>query len=270
MNGKELRRWARFRATVFLPRLIGVLPESWGRGLCAAVGWTGHLLVARDRRLARGNLGRVHPEWTDRRIRREARRVFEEIGRNAYDFVRYPSLSAGARTKLVAIDGREHLDAAVAGGRGAIIVTGHLGSWEVLAAALVHEGYPLCALARPLREPRLDRALAEHRRRMGVEDTLERGVADPGAPPPAGRRIPRRAGGSEDQAGRRDGGVPGTADAHDRRTGAPCRGLGGAHHPARDPPPARRHASGDRPRPAAGGVGCATRDPDHRARSRRS
>lgn len=169
MNGKELRRWARFRAAVFLPRFIGVLPESWGRGFCAAVGWTGHLLVARDRRLARGNLGRVHPEWPDRRIRREALRVFEEIGRNAYDFVRYPSLTAGERTKLVAIDGREHLDAAVAGGRGAIIVTGHLGSWEVLAAALSHEGYPLCALARPLREPRLDRALAEHRRRMGVE-----------------------------------------------------------------------------------------------------
>ncbi len=168
MNGKELRRWARFRVAVFLPRLIGVLPEPWGRGLCAAVGWAGHLLVARDRRLARGNLGRVHPEWPDRRIRREARRVFVEIGRNVYDFVRYPSLSTEARTKLVTIDGREHLDAAVAGGRGAIIVTGHLGSWEVLAAALVHEGYPVRALARPLREPRLDRALAEHRRRMGV------------------------------------------------------------------------------------------------------
>ena len=168
MNGKELRRWVRLRAVASLPRLLGILPERWGRGFCAAVGRAGHLAVGRDRQLARRNLRRVHPDWSDARIRREAGRVFEEIGRNAYDFLRYPELSEEQRARLVAIEGREHLDAALAAGRGAILVTGHLGSWEVLAAALVREGYPLCSLARPLRERRLDRALAEHRQRMGV------------------------------------------------------------------------------------------------------
>ena len=49
------------------------------------------------------------------------------------------------------------------------MVTGHLGCWEVLAAALVRIGMPLKPFARPLREPRLDKLLNQHRLAMGVE-----------------------------------------------------------------------------------------------------
>ncbi len=168
MYAKELRRWSRLRAARSLPALFRVLPEPAGRLLCVWFGRAGHLLVARDRHLARANLARVYPEWSPERIRIEARRVFEEIGRNAYDFLRFPGLDPRARGALVAIEGEEILEGVRREGRGAILVTGHLGSWEVLAAALAGRGWPLRAMARPLREPRLDRALREHRARMGV------------------------------------------------------------------------------------------------------
>jgi KDO2-lipid IV(A) lauroyltransferase len=176
MNTKELRRRTRFRAARALPGLLSWLPEGLGRGLCVWIGRGGHVLVGRDRRLARENLARVFPGWPAKRVRTEARRVFEEIGRNAFDFLRYPALEPEARRRLVRFEGREHLEAAVRDGRGAVIVTGHLGSWEVLAAALVEAGYPLLALARPLREARLDRALAEHRLRMGVRTLSSRAL----------------------------------------------------------------------------------------------
>ncbi len=164
-----MRRRIRLEAVRALPGVFRFLPEAAGREFCAGLGAIGHLWIARDRRLARGNLSRVHPEWPPERVRREARRVFEEIGRNAYDFIRYPALSEETRRALVSVEGEEVLEAARGAGRGAVLVTGHLGSWEVLAAALAGRGYPLRALARPLREPALDRALTEHRRRMGVE-----------------------------------------------------------------------------------------------------
>ncbi len=151
-----------------LPGLLSWLPERAGRELCVWIGRGGHLLVGRDRRLARENLARVYPGWPRDRVEREARRVFEEIGRTAYDFLRYPALRPETRRGLVGFEGREHLDTALGEGRGAVIVTGHLGNWEILAAALVEAGYPLVALARPLREARLDRALREHRLKMGV------------------------------------------------------------------------------------------------------
>jgi KDO2-lipid IV(A) lauroyltransferase len=149
-----------------LPWVLRRLPEPWGREACAGIGALAHRVVARDRYLARDNLTRVHGDWEPERIRRFARQVFVEIGRNAYDFLRYPDLSAEAQRSLVRIEGREVLDG-LSGG--AVVVTGHLGCWELLAAGLCREGYPLKALARPLREAGLDALLAGHRQRMGVE-----------------------------------------------------------------------------------------------------
>ena len=169
MYGKELRREIRARAAAALPIFLRVFPEDWGREFCAGLGWVGFRAVGRDRRLARGNLARVYPEWPAGRIERTARAVFEEIGRNAYDFLRYPDLSPARRQALVELEGREHLDGALASGRGAVVVTAHLGCWEVLAGALAARGYPLKALAQPLREPRLEKLLRRHRARMGIE-----------------------------------------------------------------------------------------------------
>ena len=168
----------RSRVAAGLPAVLARVPEPVGRGFCVAVGRAAHLLVGRDRRLARANLARVHPELPETMVRRRARRVFEEIGRNAYDFLRYPRLSPTDRASLVTLEGEEHLGAALAPGRGALLVTGHLGNWEVMAAHLSAAGYPLRSLARPLREARLESRLRNHREAMGVrtlsarDDTL--------------------------------------------------------------------------------------------------
>jgi KDO2-lipid IV(A) lauroyltransferase len=172
MHHKGLTRYLRRQGVRALPGLLHRLPEPWGRGLCAAVGACAHRVVSRDRYLARDNLVRVHGDWEPDRIRRFARRVFVEIGCNAYDFLRYPHLSDDEQRALVQFEGREILEGLA--GRGAVVVTGHLGCWELLAAGLAKEGYPLKALARPLREERLEALLAEHRRRMGVETVSSR------------------------------------------------------------------------------------------------
>jgi len=101
--------------------------------------------------------------------------VFEEIGRNAYDYARYPRLVPEARKQLVRVDGGQHLTAAVASGRGVVLTTGHLGAFELVAAHVAECGHVFRALARPLREPRLDMVLTEHRRRLGFTTISTRG-----------------------------------------------------------------------------------------------
>lgn len=137
----------------------------------------GHRWVSRDRKLARKNLGMVFSDWSREEINRFTVRVFEEIGRNAFDFLRYPRLSDAKKRNLFRFEGLENLSEATRDGRGAIIVTGHLGCWEILAAALVERGFSLMALARPLAEPELDRLLNEHRLRMGVRTASSRGLS---------------------------------------------------------------------------------------------
>ena len=168
MYGKELRRKLRAQAACCLPGLLAALPEGTGRELCAGLGWLGFWWVARDRRLARANLGRVYSDWPVSRVETTARQVFKELGRNVYDFLRYPDLSETDRRDLIQVEGAETLTQLRREGRGAVIVTGHFGSWEILAARLVALGYPLVAMARPMKERRLEDLLSRHRERMGV------------------------------------------------------------------------------------------------------
>jgi len=168
MYAKELRRKLRAQAACRLPGVLGAIPEGAGRELCAGLGWLGFWWVGRDRRLARANLERVYPEWPAAQIEATARRVFKELGRNVYDFLRYPDLSQAEQRALILLEGSEVLHELRRRHQGAVIVTGHFGAWEILAARLVAEGFPLMAMARPIKEPRLEDLLSQHRNRMGV------------------------------------------------------------------------------------------------------
>jgi KDO2-lipid IV(A) lauroyltransferase len=71
--------------------------------------------------------------------------------------------------RLVEVEGLEHLERAATPGRGVLLLTAHLGNWELLAAAHVLTGRPLSEVVRPLDQPVLDRLVARLRRRTGVE-----------------------------------------------------------------------------------------------------
>ena len=68
----------------------------------------------------------------------------------------------------VEVEGLDHLKAAVAQGRGVLLLTAHFGNWELLAAANAQTGYPLSVVARPLDSPVLDRLVARFRESGGV------------------------------------------------------------------------------------------------------
>lgn len=63
---------------------------------------------------------------------------------------------------------RQALDRALAPGRGAVFATGHLGNFELMAAGLAAQGYPIHTIARQSYEPRITRLLDDRRRACGV------------------------------------------------------------------------------------------------------
>ena len=79
----------------------------------------------------------------------------------------------------IRLEGVEHLRAVMAAHGRALLLTAHLGNWELLAAAHRLTGFPLSIVVRPLDAPWLD-ALAERlRRRTGVELIDKRGALRP-------------------------------------------------------------------------------------------
>ena len=72
----------------------------------------------------------------------------------------------------VTVEGWEHVHAVLDAGKGAIVVTGHVGNWEVLAAYFAGRGIPIAGIARQMNDPRLNQLLVDFRARNGVRTIM--------------------------------------------------------------------------------------------------
>ena len=93
------------------------------------------------------------------------REVFRNFGRYLVEF--FTAHQALAPT--VAVDGVEHLADARRRQRGAIILTAHLGNWELGAVAIQRLGFPMAVVALPHDDPRMDRLFNAQRQRCGID-----------------------------------------------------------------------------------------------------
>jgi KDO2-lipid IV(A) lauroyltransferase len=92
---------------------------------------------------------------------RNAARCFIEVAK--FEALR-PSLDA-----YCTVEGWHHWDEVRAHGRGAIVVTGHIGNWELMAGYFATRGVPIAAIARRINDPRLNQLMIDFRARCGVE-----------------------------------------------------------------------------------------------------
>jgi len=157
------------RAASAVSALVRALPRAWvlalGRGL-------GRLLGDLDRRhvaIAADNLRRAFPEWDQPRFLRTARSVYAHFGQVLFDIVWMAGRSREEVLGLVDDEGREHVEAARTEGRGVVLVTAHIGNWELSGLAHGWLFGPIGVVARPLDNPALDRRLNAFRESGGNE-----------------------------------------------------------------------------------------------------
>ncbi|MDD5556510.1 MAG: lysophospholipid acyltransferase family protein [bacterium] len=142
-----------------------------GRALYAlgtAGGWCAYHLLRRERRKTLANLElALGRELGGAERRRLARAVFVNLGRNVTELALYSRLTNENIHGLVRIEGREIVDRALAGGRGIIIITGHIGNWELIPTYFAALGYRGGVVARRLYYEKYERLLYRLRRSRG-------------------------------------------------------------------------------------------------------
>lgn len=105
-----------------------------------------------------------------------ARSAFENVGLVIAEFARFRRLDKSFfETQF---DGADlvHLREALKAGKGAVLVTGHFGNWELVGAFIRQSGYPLDVVVKEQRNPLVDRWIDENRMRQGV-GIIKTGVA---------------------------------------------------------------------------------------------
>jgi KDO2-lipid IV(A) lauroyltransferase len=89
--------------------------------------------------IARENLRAAFPELSDIKIEALVREVWDTLGRAAFEFAIMDRLLKDPDRARIEVEGKEHLDAALASGKPVLFYGAHLGSWELMpvSAALL-------------------------------------------------------------------------------------------------------------------------------------
>src|SRR3989338_2967568 len=137
-----------------LRALAQALPLAAARALGSTLGSLLYLCLPGQRRLTREHLRAAFgQDMSEAERARIARRVFINLGQTFMEWLHLPAMSAASLQALITCEGLDHLRRALAEGNGAIMVTAHLGNWEMIPAYVGSCGFRGGGLARQRRYP---------------------------------------------------------------------------------------------------------------------
>ena len=163
------------RAEYLLLRLIAAivrrLPRRTALAAGAVVGRLGMRVLPGRYRLARENLRRALPDMDSETLENCLRKNFEHFGICGIEMLRLDMFRSGSEDlkRYVDVEGTELLREALDLNRGVLLLTAHLGFWEVGAFVLPELGIPFDVVAKPLRNPLADRYFEKIRTSFGTE-----------------------------------------------------------------------------------------------------
>ncbi|HWZ97316.1 MAG TPA: lysophospholipid acyltransferase family protein [Candidatus Dormibacteraeota bacterium] len=158
-----MKEWLEFAPAWLLLKFIGILPRSIARTLAAATIQTLMALLPKLRRVAEFNLRLAFPDWSDAKRRETIGNMARLLAWQAVEFARFPSYDRGNIEEIIEIEGHENFLKAQRRGKGVLILTGHIGAWELSSFAHAVYGYSMHYLARPLDNTRLDAFVNRYR-----------------------------------------------------------------------------------------------------------
>ncbi len=135
---------------------LGLMPRPAARlvarGLACAVYWC----FGRLRRVGVRNLAMALPELPSKARKKILKGVYLYLGWQLVEFCRMTRFTAENTRDWMRTEGEEHYLAAQARGKGVLIITGHLGAWELSAFYHSLIGHPMGMIVRNLDNRRLD------------------------------------------------------------------------------------------------------------------
>ena len=133
------------------------------------------------RNVALTNLGIAYPE-SDPSWRREVvKKLYFNLSLSVMEFLILTKNPKAVSKWVTKVEGEEHLENLSKSGRGAVLLTAHMGNWELLAAWLACKGYPLVAGVRDPNDVHVSKLLACYRKALGVETIPKKSLLLKGA-----------------------------------------------------------------------------------------
>lgn len=149
--------------------VVPILPLRVAYALACTAGNCAYCLLSGPRTAIRRNLAQVLSEAPDSpNVRRRARRAFQNDAKNWVDTLRIARLTNQEILASVDVHGWKNVEGAVSGGKGLIILTMHLGNFDLVGQVVVARGLRITVPVERMRPQRLYHLLTQGRRSKGL------------------------------------------------------------------------------------------------------
>ena len=155
------------RGTIATLRALG-----WERAVALGekLGELGYRPLGIRKRVVERQIAAAFPDRSRQEVVELARESYRHLGRSSIETALLDSIGKDGIAKLVeTVEGWDLLDDAIARGKGVVLVTGHMGNWELGGAYIAARGVPLDAIGRGMANPLFDAWLNRTREQTGMK-----------------------------------------------------------------------------------------------------
>ena len=149
-------------------RIINPMPIKSAYRLVCALADIKYYTSVKDKQILIRNMKAALGK-TDAEARIITRNIFRNFCKYLVDFLRQDRLNAANIKDLVRFEGLEHLDAAFKKGKGVILLSAHIGNWELGSVAVALAGYPLNIVALTHKDKRVNNFFNNRRGAKGIK-----------------------------------------------------------------------------------------------------
>jgi KDO2-lipid IV(A) lauroyltransferase len=135
---------------------LGRMPRGLARLLAGCLAFAVYWCFPRLRRVGMRNLQLAMPELSSKTRKKILKRVYVHLGWQLVEFCRMTRYTAENSRNWMRTQGLDHYLRAQARGKGVLIITAHLGAWELSSFYHSLMGYPMGMVIRRLDNRRLD------------------------------------------------------------------------------------------------------------------
>jgi KDO2-lipid IV(A) lauroyltransferase len=175
-----MREKLEFGLVWLVARALGRMPRAIARGVAGGLAWCVYRFMGRLRHVGMRNLALAYPKQSDAWRNAVLRGVYRHLGWQLVEFCRMERYTPENTRNWIRTDGLEHYLAARDRGKGVLVLTGHLGAWELSSFYHSLMGFPMGMVIRRLDNRLLDRFVngirCLHSNRVLHKDDFARGL----------------------------------------------------------------------------------------------
>jgi Kdo2-lipid IVA lauroyltransferase/acyltransferase len=154
------------RATI---RALGALSWDSACRIGERLGALGYRPLGIRKRVVERQIAAAFPELDHEAVVKLARQSYQHLGRTFIETALLDSLGKDGLQELVeSVEGWEEVEEVMSKGKGAVMVTGHIGNWELAGGYVAARGIALDAIVRGMANPLFDAYINHTREGLGM------------------------------------------------------------------------------------------------------